>query len=408
MFDYDKWQEIFTSIGKHKLRTVLTAFGVAWGIFMLVLLLGAGKGLHNGIAYQFEGDALNSLWIRPGRTSVPFKGMKEGRRIKLDNSDYKFLLDEFDKIEELSGKYFLGGNKVAKYKEMALAYDVQGIHPDGAIVEGLTVTKGRALNYADQLENRKVAVIGEPVVDQLFKDEDPIGKMVTLDGANYKVVGVFHDKEGERSMRRFYLPISTVQKVYSSLDRLDQLIIAAGDLSLADMELLEQKTREALQGRKMIAPDDRRALRIFNMANEYQSLVSLMTVMNGIIWMVGIFSMIAGVIGVSNIMLIIVKDRTKEIGIRKAIGATPGSIVSMIFQESIFITAIAGYVGLASGIGILALLQGVESEFFRNPEVNFGVVFAATVVLVLAGVLAGLLPAIQASRINPVTAIKSD
>lgn len=408
MFDYDKWQEIFDSIGKHKLRTILTAFGVAWGIFMLVLLLGAGKGLGNGISYQFEGDALNSLWIRPGRTSVPFKGMKEGRRIRLDNDDYKFLLDEFDKIEQLSGKYFLGGNKVAKYKEIALAYDVQGIHPDGAIVEGLTVTKGRALNHADQLENRKVAVIGEPVVDQLFKEEDPIGKMVTLDGANYKIVGVFHDKEGERSMRRFYLPISTVQKVYSSLNRLDQLIVAAGDLSLADMNLLEQKTKEALQSRKMIAPDDRRALRVFNMANEFQSFVSLMFVTNAIIWMVGVFSMIAGVIGVSNIMLIIVKDRTKEIGIRKAIGATPGSIVSMIFQESIFITAVAGYIGLASGVGVLALLQDVETEFFRRPEVNFGVVFAATVVLVLAGVLAGLLPAIQASRINPVTAIKSD
>jgi len=340
--------------------------------------------------------------------AVPYKGLKEGRRIKLDNSDYKYLLEEFDKIEELSGKYFLGGNKIAKYKDVALAYDVQGIHPDGAIVEGLIIKKGRSLNYADQLENRKVAIIGEPVVEQLFEEEDPIGKQVILDGASYTIVGVFHDKEGERSMRRFYLPISTVQKVYSSLDKLDQLIIAAGNLSLEDMGLLEQKTKEALQSRKMIAPDDRRALRVFNLAAEFQSFVSMMFVINGIIWMVGIFSMIAGVIGVSNIMLIIVKDRTKEIGIRKAIGATPGSIVSMIFQESIFITAIAGYIGLASGVGVLALMQGIESEFFRRPEVNFGVVFAATVILVLAGVLAGLLPAIQASRINPVTAIKSE
>jgi len=408
MFDIDKWQEIFTSIGKHPLRTILTAFGVAWGIFMLVLLLGAGKGLHNGIAYQFEGDALNSLWIRAGRTSIPYQGLQEGRRIKLKNDDYEHLLNEYSQIEELSGKYFLGSSRPVKYGEQALAYDMQGIHPDGAAVESLIIKAGRSLNARDQKENRKVTIIGEVVRDQLFKDEDPIGKSVIVDGASYKVVGVYHDKEGERTMRRLYLPISTVQKVYSAQDRIDQLIIGAGDLSMAEMTLLEEATRSALQQRKKISPKDRRAIRIFNMANEYQSFVSLMFVINSIIWMVGIFSMIAGVIGVSNIMLIIVKDRTKEIGIRKAIGATPGSIVAMIFQESIFITAVAGYIGLALGIGVLALLKSVETEFFRNPEVNFGVVLAATIVLVLAGVLAGLLPAMQAARINPVQAIKSE
>lgn len=408
MFDLDKWQEIFASIGKHPLRTVLTAFGVAWGIFMLVLLLGAGKGLGNGISYQFEGDALNSLWIRPGRTSVPFQGLKEGRRIKLENEDYEFLLEEYAQIEQLSGKYFLGGDRIAKYKDIALSYDVQGIHPDGAVVESLILKSGRLLNQRDQLENRKVAIIGEPVRDQLFKEEDPIGKSIVMDGASYKVVGVYHDKEGERTMRRLYIPISTLQKVYSTNDRIDQLIIAAGDLSTEEMALLEEATRSAIQKRKRIAPEDRRALRIFNMADEFQSFVSMMFVINSIIWIVGIFSMIAGVIGVSNIMLIIVKDRTKEIGIRKAIGATPGSIVSMIFQESIFITAISGYIGLAMGIGVLALMKNIESEFFRNPEVNFGLVAAATVVLILAGVLAGLLPAMQAARINPVKAIKSE
>jgi len=408
MIDYDKWQEILTSIGKHPLRTVLTAFGVAWGIFMLVLLLGAGRGLENGIAFQFEGDALNSLWIRPGRTSVPYKGLKEGRQIKLTTEDYDHLLHEFAQIENLSGKYFLGGGRIAKYKNKALAFSLQGIHANGALVEGLKTRAGRMLNEADVKNIRKVAVIGEPVRDQLFEGIDPIGEEVEIDGATYKVVGVFFDKEGEDSMRRMYLPITTVQKVYTSHDRIDQLILSAGQLSTDEMAQLEDATRKALQESKHIAPHDRRALRIFNMAEEFASFQSLMAMIRGIIWLVGIFSMIAGVIGVSNIMLIIVKDRTKEIGIRKAIGATPGSIVSMIFQESIFITGLAGYIGLASGVGVLALMKDIETEYFRNPEVNLGVIITATLVLILAGVFAGLLPAIQASRINPVQAIKSE
>ena len=408
MFDLDKWNEIFNSIGKHPLRTILTAFGVAWGIFMLVLLLGAGQGLQNGVDEQFSGDAVNSLWISAGRTSVPFQGLKEGRRIKLTNEDYNYLLDQFSQIDELSGKYFLQGNKIVKYNQQALSYSIQGMHPDGAFMESLVITDGRSLNEQDQRDGRKVAIVGEVVRDQLFKEEDPIGQMIQIDGAVYKVVGVFYDKEGERTMRRIYLPISTVQKVYSTYDRIDQLILASHDLSAAEMELLETTTRKAMQQRKLIAPDDRRALRVFNMAAEYQSIKGLMLAIKAITWLVGIFSMIAGVIGVSNIMLIIVKDRTKEIGIRKAIGATPGSIIGMIFQESIFITAVAGYIGLAMGIGVLALLKDVESEFFRNPEVNIGLALTATLVLIIAGVLAGLLPAIQAARINPVKAIKSE
>ena len=408
MFDIDKWQEIFASIGKHPLRTALTAFGVAWGIFMLVLLLGAGQGLSNGIHEEFSGDAVNSLWITAGRSSLPFNGMKEGRRIRLTNEDYNYLLDQYSEIDELTGKYFLGGNRVVKYKQMALGYNIQGIHPDGVSIESLEIKKGRGLNIDDLRNERKVAIIGEPVEKQLFKDEDPIGKSVIMDGASYQIVGVYHDKEGERTMRRLYIPISTIQKVYSSFDRIDQLIMGAGDLDIESMSKLENATRLALSERKLVAPNDRSALRVYNMAEEYQSFKSLMFVINGIVWIVGIFSMIAGVIGVSNIMLIIVKDRTKEIGIRKAIGATPRSIVGMIFQEAIFITGMAGFIGLFLGIMALWGLRGIESEFFRHPEVDLWVAVTATVVLVLAGALAGFLPALKAARINPVKAIKSE
>jgi putative ABC transport system permease protein len=408
MFDLDKWQEIFASIGKHKLRTLLTSFGVAWGIFMLVLLLGAGRGLHNGIYSQFSGDAINSIWIRPGKTSIPFRGLQKDRQIKLTTEDYNYLLDQFSEIEQLSGKYFLEGSKFVTYEQTALSYPINGIHPDGAIVESLSMRRGRFFNQKDLDEFRKVAVIGQNVENEMFKNIDPVGESIVIDGASYTIIGVFYDEEGEWAMRRIYLPITTVQKVYSSYDRIDQLILAAGNLSADEMLLLENTITKALQERKIIAPDDRKALNIFNMSTEYQQLVGLMTAINGIIWIVGIFSMIAGVIGVSNIMLIIVKDRTKEIGIRKAIGATPASIVGMIFQESIFITAIAGYVGLGMGIMCLWLMQGVDSEFFKNPQVDIRIAISATLVLILAGVLAGLLPAIQAARINPVTAIKSD
>ncbi len=408
MWDLDKWQEILLSIGKHKLRTVLTAFGVAWGIFMLVLLLGAGRGLHNGIAYQFEGDAINSLWIMTGRTSKPFRGLKEGRRIKLDNEDYDFLLDELEEIEGMSGKYFISGDKVVTYKDKSIRYPVQGIHPDGAKAEATKLTNGRLINQKDLELTRKVAVFGGIAAEQIFGDEDPIGKEVTIDKIVYTVIGVYVDTEGEWAMKRVYLPISTVQKVYSSHKRIDQLIILAGDMSYPQMLELEQRSRQIIEERKIVSPGDRRAIRISNFAEEYQSLNSLLATINMIIWIVGIFSMIAGVIGVSNIMLIIVKDRTREIGIRKAIGASPKSVISMILMEALVITGVAGYVGLGLGILVLAGLKGVETEFFRQPEINIGVAIVATLVLVIAGVLAGLLPALKAARINPVEAIKSD
>ena len=408
MFDLDKWQEIFDSINKHRLRTILTAFGVAWGIFMLVLLLGAGQGLQNGVSHNFEGDATNSLWISSGKTSMPYKGLKEGRQIDLTNADYDLLWEQFSQIENLSGKYFLRGSKTVTFNGTTRSYSVQATHPDGQVVETLEMLSGRFYNERDMKDLKKVAVIGQNVQQELFDELDPIGESIIVDGTSYKIIGVFYDKEGEQTMRRIYLPISTVQKVYSSFDKMDQLVLVTGDLSEEDMSILEASVKKTFSDIKRFDPNDREAIRIYNRARDYQSFMSLMNAIKGLMWFVGIFSIIAGVIGVSNIMLIIVKDRTKEIGIRKALGATPRSIVGMIFQESIFITSVAGYLGLAAGIGLLALLQGIESEFFRRPEVNIWIALGATLILVLAGAFAGLLPAIQAARINPVTAIKSD
>ena len=409
MIDVDKWQEIFESINRHRLRTLLTAFGVAWGIFMLVMLLGMGNGLQNGIKHQFEGDALNSLWINTGRTSKSHNGLGEGRLIRLNNDDYKYLISQFDEISKISGKYFLSWSSVVTHGQKSQTYSVQGTHPDGAYIESLELLSGRYFHNEDLNKLRKVAVIGRDVKDEFFGDDiDPIGQSIVIDGNSYQVIGVFYDKEEGRTMQRVYVPISTLQTNYSNFRRIDQMIIDLGDLGYEEVIEVEEAVKRTLQERKLIHPEDRQAIRIWNMAEEFQGFKSLMNAIKGIMWIVGIFSIIAGVIGVSNIMLIIVKDRTKEIGIRKALGATPRSIVSMIFQESIFITAIAGYIGLVLGIAALAGLSFLETEFFRRPEINIWIAITATLILILAGALAGLLPAIQASRINPVQAIKSD
>jgi len=408
MINWDKWEEIMASILRHKVRTVLTGIAVAWGIFMLVILLGMSQGLQNGIAYNFESDAINSIWLFPGRTSKPFDGLKEGRRIQFTNDDYDFLKEQFPEISELSGEYSLGGERLVKYKQLALAFQVMAMHPEGRVVENIVIEKGRWLTEEDQQRKRKVGVIGQIMKDKLFPDEEAVGKEVMIDGVNYKIVGVYSDKEGEYSMRRIYLPVATAQQVYSANEKLNRLFLAAGDLTVEEMSTLENDIRNALSKRKKFDVTDRRAIYINNFAENFKDFQSLMFAIKSLMWIVGVFSIIAGVIGVSNIMLIIVKDRTKEIGIRKAIGATPQSIVGMIFQESIFITAISGYLGLAAGVGVMSLFRGVESEFFRSPEIDLSIAVTATFILIIAGGLAGLLPALQAARINPVKAIKNE
>lgn len=408
MINWDKWEEIIGSIMRHKVRTLLTGIAVAWGIFMLVMLLGMSQGLQNGIAHNFEGDAINSIWLFPGRTSKPYLGLKEGRRMRFDNDDYDFLKEQFPQISELSGEYTKGGDRLVTYGLKALSFNVQGIHPEGRVVENIIINEGRWMNEDDQAQKRKVGVIGKIMKEKLFPDEDAIGKELVIDGVTFKVIGVFTDNEGERSMRRIYLPISTSQQVYSANGKLNRMFLAGGDLSFEEMMELEEGLRAALANRKKFDVTDRRAIYVNNAAENFRSFQSLMFAIKGLMWIVGVFSIIAGVIGVSNIMLIIVKDRTKEIGIRKAIGATPRSIVGMIFQESIFITAISGYIGLALGVGVMALMSGIESEFFRKPEIDLTIALVATFILILAGGLAGLLPALQASRINPIEAIRSE
>lgn len=408
MFDLDKWGEIFESISRHKLRTILTAFGVFWGIFMLVLLMGAGNGLFNSIKYEFSDVATNSIWLSPGRTSIPYKGLKKGRRIRFDNSDYEFLKNNFEGVDDITGRFFISGNRQIQYGDKNLAFSINSIHPAFKIMENMTVTAGRFLTDEDLKEYRKVCIIGNIVRDQLFDDgEDPIGKQIIVDKIAYTVVGTFYDID-DWVMKNVYVPISTSQKVYSGNDRLHRIMFTTKGLTVEEVSKIEDEVYAAFATRKNFSVKDRRAIWSNNNAKDFESFASMMFVMKGIIWLVGIFSMIAGVIGVSNIMLIIVKDRTKEIGIRKSLGATPYSIITMILQESILITAVAGFVGVACGILVIGSISGIKSDFFRTPHVDLSVVILATIILVLSGALAGLIPAIKAARINPVIAMKAD
>ena len=412
MFDKDKWQEIFGTIRRHKLRTALTAFSVWWGIFMLVILLGAGTGMQNSILHNFRDDAANALFIRSGSTSQPYKGLPAGRYIRFDNDDYD-MAKEVDGIVHHSGRYYLWGEFFTTYKNKSLAFNIRCIHPGHQMIENTEVTHGRYINDDDINQKRKVCVIGRLVKEGFFEeDEQAVGEYLNIKGLDYLVVGVFNDSGGDWENRNIYLPISTAQ-LTEGTDRIHNIALDLGDVTFEEAKAIEEDLRVQLAARHKFSPADRSALRIWNKAESSREFNLVFSFINGFIWFVGIGSILAGVIGVSNIMLIVVKERTKEIGIRKALGATPFSIVSMIVQEAIFLTGVAGYFGLACGLGVIYAVQqfmesnNIEAEYFRNPEVNTGVAVFALGVLILSGAVAGLIPALQAVRVNPVVAMKS-
>ena len=411
MFDFDKWAEIFGTIRRHKLRTMLTAFSVWWGIFMLVILLGAGKGMQNSVEYNFRDDAINTIWMFPDETSIPYKGLPAGRRVRFDNNDF----DSAKKTEGVhlsSGRYNMWGEFFITRGDKSLSFSVRTVHPDHQLLENTIITNGRFINEKDIKEYRKVCIIGKLVKEGFFKaDENPLGQYLKIKNLDYKIVGVFEDSSGAEEMRRIFLPISTAQKIEGT-DRVHSIIVEVGDATVAESEAIEERLLQAFATNHKFSPADKKAVYMFNGVKEYQQFRTIFSFIQSFIWFVGIGSIIAGVIGVSNIMLIVVKERTKEIGIRKAMGATPTSIVSMIVQESIFLTSIAGYFGMFCGLAIIFAIQqfmeqnNIKAEYFRNPEVNIGMILIALFILIISGAVAGLIPALQAVKVNPVEAMK--
>jgi len=411
MFDLDKWQEIYSTISKNKLRTFLTGFSVAWGIFMLIILLGSGYGLENGVRKEFEGDAENTLWVNQGVTSVAYKGYKPGRRIRFTNEDYdktKTLKD----VEHISGRFTIWENNTLSYKNEYGSFDIFCSHPGYGNVENLTPTSGRFLNDKDVEDFRKVTAIGRLVKEALFKGgDDPLGKYIQVAGIPFKVVGVFDDPGGDRDLSRVYIPISTAQMVFNRGNRLGTMSMTIGDASVARSQEMVDEIREQLSQVHHFDPSDQRAIFIWNNVENYVKFMTLFANIRLFIWIIGIGTIIAGIVGVSNIMMIVVKERTKEIGIRKSLGASPGSIISLVLQESILITAFAGYLGLIAGVGLLQLVSQnlpPDAGYFANPEININVALGATGILIFAGAIAGFVPARKASSVKPVVALRDE
>ncbi len=418
MLDYDKWQEIFHTIRKNKLRTALTMFGVFWGIFMLLILLGSGNGLKNGVNRDFSGRAKNSIFMWTQRTTMAYKGFKPGRWFRYNNSDAIALKAEIPELAYLAPKNQLGGwqgaNNVSRGVKTA-AFDVYGDYPDFQHLKYMAFPKGRFINDLDIQNKRKVVVVGRHALDVLFeKGEEPIGEYLKINGVFFQVIGVFESfASGDNKIQEessLHVPFSTFQTAFNYGDNIGWFAMAPKEGIPA--EVLEEKARALLMERHKIHPEDVSAVGSFNMGKQYSKIQGLFTGINIFNWIVGIGTLLAGVIGVSNIMLIIVKERTKEIGIRKSIGASPWSIISLILQESIFLTAIAGYVGLLLGVGLLelisTLIEGTDSGMFTNPEINLEVAAWSLIVVVFFGALAGLIPATKAASVDPIEALRTE
>ncbi|MCB0734707.1 MAG: ABC transporter permease [Bacteroidetes bacterium] len=406
--------EIWSNIRTNKLRTVLTGFAVAWGIFMLVLLLGVGTGLQNGTREQFKDDAINSIWVIPGQTSMTYNGTQPGRRIQFRDKDFDIITNEVgSEADHLSARVDDWQGRIVTYGSKSSTYRLRGVHPGHQYVEKTIMMKGRFVNDADISRRRKVCVIGEPVETELFNGESALGKWVSVGGVPFRVVGVFVDEGSEGENATVYLPIKTMQLAYGYSDKIDRAMFTVGEADLASTERIEARLRERMAARHNFSPEDERALHIRNNFKEFKRIYDVLGLMKSFFWLIGVLTIFAGIIGVSNIMLITVEERTKEIGIRKSLGATPRSIVSMIVQEAVLITLFFGYFGLFFGVLIIELLakaipSGADGAVFANPTVDFQTAVTALVVLVIAGALAALIPAGRAARIRPVEALSAD
>lgn len=411
MFDLDKWQEIFHTIRQNKLRTFLTGFSVAWGIFMLIILLGSGNGLQNGIEYQFRDDATNSIFVYRGRTDKTYKGLNKNRLVQLDMEDYKWIRQNLPSIQNSSARYNIYGDNKISYKSEYGDFSIRTVHPGYKEIEKTMPVKGRFINQMDIQETRKVASIGTKVEEVLFKrGEDPIGKHITINGISFQVVGVFDDEGGDRELRRVYLPITTAQKLFSRDNKVHALMFTTNQVSAEESKQMVQTLRGKLAQNHHFQESDEGAVYISNNVERYKQFRDVFAAIDLFIWIIGIGTIIAGIVGVSNIMIILVKERTQEIGIRKAIGATPFSIISLILMESILITTFAGYIGMVLGVGILNLISNTitANDFFMNPQVDLGIAISATLLLIVSGMIAGFFPARKAAKIKPIVALRDE
>jgi len=415
MFDIDRWQEIFETIHKNKLRTFLTGVSVASGIFILVILLGFGRGMENGIRKEFEKDASNRIWVWSQITTKEFKGLNPGRRIQMRNSNYDFITSAFaDNLEYRSNRFRVRGGTV-NYGTESGSYSIQGVAPDYQQIENQKMVSGRYINYSDLETRSKVVVISQKVKNELLKNvEDPLLTYLQLSGINFKIIGVYSDEGGDREENQVYIPITTAQGVFNGADKIGNMGFTlkpeeSFEKAYEASQIFTAGIKQYLQQKHKVSPDDMRAINVHNMLDEAKRFYTLTDNIAFFFWFVGICTIIAGVVGVSNIMLIIVKDRTREIGIRKALGAQPWSIIGMILQESIFVTAVAGFAGLIFSMALLEIVgPNVEVDYVLNPSVNFSIAMTMVVLLIFAGAIAGFFPAWRAAHVQPIEALRDE
>ena len=405
---FEEWRQILLSAFRHRTRTLLTAFGVFWGVFMVVLLLGIGKGLERGVYEMFKDDAINSVWVSSYTTSVPYQGFTVGRKISLTIEDLVALEKAIPAMQSVTPRRRVPLQQSIRRLNQEGSFPVFGVYPGYHDIERTLLSQGRLLNELDLEQRRRVIVIGETVAERLFlAGEKILGASLLIEGINFTVVGVFNDAGGEAENRRIYLPYSTMKRALDNSPVLDFLCFTIDGMS---PQKLEQDIRRVLSARHNFSMADRSAIAVFNAYTEFERIQSLFTGIQVFIVIVGMGSLFAGLVSVSNIMMISVKERRKEIGLRKAIGATPNSIQMLILKEALLVAFISGYVGLVIGIGLIELIRGLgmTATFFRDPEVDTVVALSALIAIVLGGGLAGWIPARQAAQTSPIEALRND
>ena len=416
IFERDNWQEIFATIRSNKLRTFLTMLGVFWGIFMLVIMLGSGNGLRNGILKDFAGSATNSFYLWAQNTTKAYKGMKPNRTFNFTLEDAE-ALKQIKELAVIAPLNQLGGHEGSNNVVRGLktgAFEVQGCYPAITEITQIKIKTGRFINELDIKEKRKICVIGTRVVEILFKKtENPIGQYIRINGVYFKVIGIVTPTgagdELRQQAQRINVPFTTFQNAFNFGDVIGWFAIKSKKGIPAVVS--EKKVMDILKERHQIAPDDLKAIGNWNMEVEYLKLTGLFDGISFLVWFVGFGTLIAGVIGISNIMLIVVKERTKEIGVKRALGAVPYQIIGQIVLEAVFLTSLSGYLGLVIGIGLLEFLNSVigeSGEMFLNPTVDLVVAIKALTILIISGALAGLIPASKAISIKPVDALRTE
>ncbi|MBN1378114.1 MAG: ABC transporter permease [Gammaproteobacteria bacterium] len=420
MIDIDKWQEIYLTIKQHKVRTGLTAFGVFWGIFMLVALLGAGKGLERGVMNGF-GDVTNVVFFWVGNASqLPYKGLSKGRTIHYTDDDIEAIrsrIKDIDLVKDLNGLGNYGSAQYIVRGEKSGSFSVRGSHENMAPMHQVRVIKGRYINKRDIDDKRKIAIIGTRVEELLFEqNEDPIGKSLNIYGVHFQVVGVVKPRSSgdnaQRDAEVIFIPNSTLRYAFNQTDTVGTIVLRPKHGVHAN--IVQPQVEKLLMERHKIHPSDAGVVSSFNLQEQYDKVQGLFTGITFFSWLVAIGTIMAGAIGVGNIMLIVVKERTREIGLRKALGATPISIVVMIVQESVVLTTVAGYIGLFLGVLLLESVtmlmekMGMGDGIFSKPEIDFGTAMVAVIVLVISGILAAALPAAKAAGVDPILALQDE